>query len=117
MRRWRGAHTAGSDFVLVPSRFEPCGLVQLYAMRYGAIPIVTAVGGLRDTVIEDVAQGTGIVAAYPSEHDVGKALDRALALVKDRERLSATRLRAMARDSAWTSPAEAYARLYEGEPS
>lgn len=105
---------AGSDFVVVPSRFEPCGLVQMYAMRYGAIPIVTAVGGLRDTVLEDANVGTGLVAPHPSEQDVGAALDRALAMEQDVTRLVRTRLRAMARDSSWTAPAEAYARLYAG---
>ncbi len=104
---------AASDFMIVPSRFEPCGLVQMYAMRYGSIPVVTAVGGLKDTVHEDDTNGTGIVAPRPTEADVRAALDRALALTEHPERVHAMRRRAMERDSSWIVPAAAYARLYE----
>src|SRR5580698_1645641 len=69
---------AGADFLVVPSRDEPCGLTQMYAMRYGAIPVVTPVGGLRDTVEPvDVAHaiGTGVVAAAPNAGSLLLALE------------------------------------------
>jgi len=106
----------GADFLAVPSRDEPCGLTQLYAMRYGAIPVVTPVGGLRDTVEPaDVArgQGTGVVAAAPDEWSLLLAFERAFALWRDRAGFGALVGRAMARDSSWTRSAAKYRALYE----
>jgi starch synthase len=111
---------AGADLFLMPSRFEPCGLGQLYAMRYGAIPIVRAVGGLRDTV-EDPGdawlargEGTGIRFGEPTVAALGDALDRALHLVRDPDRLAAVRRGAMRRDSSWRPSAQRYLDLYRG---
>jgi starch synthase len=109
---------AGSDLFLMPSRFEPCGLGQLYAMRYGAIPIVHGVGGLRDTVIDpgdSDAQGrrTGIQFHAPTASALVAALERATKLYRDRSALLATRRAAMARDSSWTASAQQYVALYE----
>jgi starch synthase len=106
---------AGSDFFVVPSRYEPCGLTQMYAMRYGAVPIVTAVGGLRDTVTPvrpAQRQGTGIVAEHASARELAFAMEDALTLYADAPSLHEARSRAMARDSSWTSSAAEYLSLY-----
>jgi starch synthase len=106
---------AGSDFFFVPSRFEPCGLTQMYAMRYGAIPIVTAVGGLRDTVapIDRAAgRGTGIVAARASLDELRGACDEALRDWAEPTSFRSAVQRAMARDSSWERSAAEYVELY-----
>jgi starch synthase len=109
----------GADVFVMPSRFEPCGLGQLYAMRYGAIPIVHAVGGLVDTV-EDPGddddlgvRGTGFAFAEATAAALGKALVRAAALFTG-QRPAWTKLvkRAMQRDSSWKAPARAYVEVY-----
>jgi starch synthase len=108
---------AGADFLAVPSRDEPCGLTQLYAMRYGAIPIVTPVGGLRDTVQHlDVAHatGTGVVAAAAEPGALLLACEDALGVYRDPIGMSSLVARAMARDSSWGSSAGKYLSLYEG---
>jgi starch synthase len=106
---------AGSDFFIMPSVFEPCGLNQMYSQVYGTVPIVSRVGGLADTVIDadaDPAQGTGLMCepAAASLHD---ALRRALALFADRARYAAVQQRGMARDFSWAVAAAAYERLYQ----
>lgn len=107
----------GSDFVLVPSRFEPCGLTQLYAMRYGAIPIVTDVGGLHDTVTpyDPVrGSGTGFVARRPDVMSLVLALDDALTTWGDGPGMQGLIERAMSYDSSWRSSAEEYvSKVYE----
>ena len=106
---------AGSDFFVVPSRYEPCGLTQMYAMRYGAVPIVTAVGGLRDTVSPVRAaqgEGTGIVAGHATPRELAFAMEDALTLYSDPLSLHEARVRGMARGSSWTSSAAAYVALY-----
>jgi starch synthase len=107
---------AGADFFVVPSRYEPCGLTQLYAMRYGAIPVVTDVGGLHDTVspvfaIHDV--GTGLVAATADSTSLLIACDDALALFRDAASHQKAVVRAMIRDSSWSVSAREYLALYE----
>lgn len=97
---------AASDFLLVPSREEPCGLTQLYAMRYGTVPIARAVGGLADTVIDGE---TGIAFAG---HALPDAFRRALAL-RDSARWSAMRRSIMARDHSWTKSAQRYGEIYD----
>lgn len=102
---------AGSDFVVVPSRFEPCGLTQMYAMRYGTIPVVTDVGGLHDTVEPaNLARGTGtgFVAESPSVVDLLVACEDALSAYLARHAFHDLRLRAMARDSTWRTSAQRY---------
>ena len=99
----------GSDLFLMPSRFEPCGLGQLYAMRYGSIPIVHAVGGLRDTVTDPQ---TGIAFAPATAIALLAALERGVALVRDPDALTTVRRAAMARDSSWTASAKEYLELY-----
>jgi starch synthase len=106
---------AGADFFVVPSRYEPCGLTQLYAMRYGALPVVTAVGGLRDTVAPIRALfgiGTGIVAEASDTSALLVASEDALSLYRDAASYRAAVLRAMRRESSWRAPAQAYLELY-----
>ena len=106
--------TAGSDFFVMPSRFEPCGLSQMYSQSYGTIPLVTAVGGLADTVTDidaDPAKGTGIqVKATPE--GVLSGLERALHLHRDVPRLVAVQLRGMRRDFSWSETVKAYEGIY-----
>ncbi len=99
----------GSDFFVMPSRFEPCGLGQLYAMRYGSIPIVTPVGGLRDTVADNV---TGIKLDAVDADALQDAIARAVTLYRDRDAFTAMRRAAMSRDSSWGASANEYVALY-----
>jgi starch synthase len=109
---------AGSDVVLVPSRFEPCGLTQLYALRYGSLPLVHRTGGLADTVEDansvSLAEGraTGFVFAAPTAAALAGAIGRALALYRDRESWQRMVVRAMSRDFDWAVAAAGYAELY-----
>lgn len=109
---------AGCDFFAMPSRFEPCGIGQLYAMRYGTIPVVHAVGGLRDTVVDpgDVelatGGGTGICFEPLSTDAYLRALRRATAIFRDASALAAVRRAAMSRDSSWAAAAKQYVQLY-----
>jgi starch synthase len=109
---------AGVDFLVVPSRFEPCGLTQLCALRYGAAPLVARVGGLADTVIDanEAAMSAGVATGlqfYPP--DIG-ALDHAIArafeLHADPETMRRLRLNGMRADVSWRTPARRYAALY-----
>lgn len=109
---------AGTDLFAMPSRFEPCGLAQLYAMRYGSIPIVHAVGGLRDTVDDPgdaelaAGRGTGFRFDRATPDAMHMALVRAVRMCRDANAIAAVRRSAMARDSSWRVPAETYAALY-----
>ena len=109
---------AGASALLVPSRFEPCGLTQLCALRYGAVPVVTRVGGLADTVIDanemalDAGVATGIQFAPPAAEMLEHALARTAALFRDRTAWSRTRENAMRTDVSWRRPAHRYANLY-----
>jgi starch synthase len=106
----------GSDLYLMPSRFEPSGLTQMQAMRYGSIPVVTDVGGLHDTVIDVDARptsGTGFVATQASTGSVVDALGRAIRAWRSTRRRGEIRRRGMSRDWSWDTPAERYHRLYQ----
>jgi starch synthase len=109
---------AGCDLFVMPSRFEPCGLGQLYAMRYGTIPIVHAVGGLSDTVDDpgdaELARGhgTGIRFDHASPEALGFAIARGVRLFHDRDAFLQLQRSAMARDSSWTASATEYLSLY-----
>lgn len=104
---------AGSDFFVMPSLFEPCGLNQMYSQSYGTVPIVSRVGGLNDTVIDvEAPNGTGIMCAATADSLRG-ALQRALALFKDKARLGEVQKRGMTRDFSWRSAVRAYERLYQ----
>ncbi len=110
---------AGSDAFLVPSRFEPCGLTQLYALRYGAIPVVSRVGGLADTVIDanEAALAAGVATGiqfWPVTEDAMQdALRRLLRLWRDRPVWERLQRNAMASEVSWRMPAAHYAALYE----
>ena len=105
---------AGSDVILVPSRFEPCGLTQLYGLRYGALPLVRRVGGLADSVVDanDAEGATGFVFDAATPQALEQALERAIALY--RQPLAWRRLmqRAMAQDFSWDVAASSYLALY-----
>ncbi|MBW8781569.1 MAG: glycogen synthase GlgA [Verrucomicrobia bacterium] len=105
---------AGSDFFLMPSRFEPCGLNQMYSQAYGTVPLVSRVGGLADTVIDLDASpetGTGILFP-PTAKGVAEGLARAAALHAEPARFKAAQIRGMQRDFSWMTAARAYERLY-----
>jgi starch synthase len=102
---------AGADAILVPSRFEPCGLTQLCAMRYGAIPVVAKVGGLADTVTDLV---TGIQFHPVTREALEAALHRTADLWSDREAWEAVQANAMQRDVSWAEPADEFLQLYTG---
>ncbi len=107
---------AGADLFLMPSRAEPCGLTQMYAMRYGTPPVVRSTGGLIDTV-EQYEEGTGAGTGFRFEDDTAPALYNtvgwACATYYDRpEEFQAMRLRGMDRDFAWGASARQYEQLY-----
>lgn len=106
---------AGSDMFLMPSRYEPCGLNQIYSLRYGTVPVVRATGGLDDTVEEapDAAAGTGFKFNGYLAADFLAAIDRAVACFADRETWQALMLNGMQKDYSWTKPAAEYSALYE----
>ena len=99
----------GSDLFLMPSRFEPCGLGQLYAMRYGSVPVVHAVGGLRDTVADGV---TGIQFHAATSSALRAAIAHSVTVFRQRETFSRLQRSAMQRDSSWLASAVEYAQLY-----
>ena len=107
---------AGADFFLMPSKFEPCGLNQMYSLKYGTIPIVRATGGLEDT-IEDfdplLVNGNGLKFAAYSGAVLVEAVKRAIAIYSNRLIWSRLLKNAMAADFSWGRSAAAYARLYE----
>jgi starch synthase len=106
---------AGADLFVMPSRFEPCGLAQMQAMRYGTLPVVTGVGGLCDTVIDldtEPTRGTGFVASNADALSVLDALHRAVRGWGNRQRRQAARRRGMKTDWSWTVPAAEYIAHY-----
>lgn len=109
---------AGSDVLLVPSRFEPCGLTQLCALRYGAIPLVTRVGGLADTIVDanemaiDAGAGTGVMFSPPNSEMFRAAVERAAAMRADRPLWRKLMKNAMRTDVSWNRSAARYAKLY-----
>ncbi|MBM3775265.1 MAG: glycogen synthase GlgA [Acidobacteria bacterium] len=100
---------AGSDLFLMPSRYEPCGLNQIYSLRYGAVPVVRATGGLDDTIGED----TGFKFAEASSEALLAAVETACRRFQDRAGWAAMMRRGMQRDFSWSAPAAEYAALYE----
>ncbi|WP_031304879.1 glycogen synthase GlgA [Sphingobium quisquiliarum] len=109
---------AGGDAILIPSRFEPCGLTQLYALRYGCIPVVARAGGLADTVIDAneaaVAAGaaTGIVFAPSDPSALAGAITRTVRLHGDKAAWQAMQRAGMRADFSWAHSARQYARLF-----
>jgi starch synthase len=109
---------AGSDALAVPSRFEPCGLTQLCALRYGAVPLVARVGGLADTIIDanEMALAAGVATGIkfqPGQREsLELALRKAAALFRDRGTWRRLQLNGLATDVSWRAPARRYAQLY-----
>lgn len=110
----------GADAILVPSRQEPCGLTQLYALRYGALPVVRATGGLADTVVDatpeaiGAGRATGFAFQEARAGGLAGALDRAIAMYRDRrETWTELQRRGMAQDFGWPRVAREYLDLYE----
>jgi starch synthase len=104
---------AGSDFLLMPSRVEPCGLNQLYSLRYGTMPIVRSTGGLKDTVIDfGEKDGYGIRFNNTSVEDISLSVDRAIVVYADQKQMQVLRKRMMALDFSWNISAKQYIDLY-----
>jgi starch synthase len=104
---------AGCDMFLMPSRYEPCGLNQLYSMRYGTIPIVRATGGLADTVVDDSHEnGTGFSFRRYSAPEMMHAIQRALEAYSNPAKWEALMLRAMNQNWSWNTSAQQYIDLY-----
>ena len=125
--RWRGRASArlrfdppysrriygGADAILIPSRYEPCGLTQMIAMRYGSVPIARRTGGLADTIV-DVGdpEGTGILFDGYDPGSVAQALDRAVRVYAQREHWRELQRRGMRKDFSWNRSAAEYESLY-----
>ena len=106
---------AGSDMYLMPSRYEPCGLNQIYSLKYGAVPVVRETGGLADTVVDadaNPAEGTGFTFRRYEAEELKAAISRAMAAFADRARWSGIVRRGMSRDYSWEASARAYVDLY-----
>lgn len=104
---------AGADFLLMPSRVEPCGLNQMYALRYGTIPIVRSIGGLKDTVIDiSKENGFGICHDNVTVLEIINAIDRGVALYKNQSEYKKIRKRIMEIDHSWDVSAQEYINLY-----
>jgi starch synthase len=108
----------GGDMILVPSRFEPCGLTQLYGLRYGCIPLVARVGGLSDTIVDANEAALALDAATGMQFQpvttsmLEEALSRAIALFRDAPTWRSMQKRGMGLDLSWKSRAGAYAKLF-----
>ena len=104
---------AGADFLLMPSRVEPCGLNQMYSLRYGTIPIVRRTGGLKDTVIDFGDGGNGICHDQATEGDVCYSIQRAIKLYDDKKQLNKVRKIGMNTDHSWERVCQEYIEMYK----
>ncbi len=105
---------AGADFLLMPSRVEPCGLNQMYAMRYGTVPVVRRIGGLKDTVIDyGEDDGYGICFNNASVDDIVYSIGRGIELFDDKTKLAEIRKRMMQINNSWETSATKYIDLYK----
>ncbi|WP_371193988.1 glycogen synthase [Glaciecola sp. SC05] len=111
---WAHLIEAGSDFFLMPSEFEPCGLNQMYSLAYGTLPVVRSVGGLADTVIDaSDAEGNGFVFLDPSSEALLSCLRRVLLLTKEQPKLlQQMQTRAMQKRFTWQQAAKEYEQVY-----
>lgn len=106
---------AGSDIFLMPSRYEPCGLNQLYSLRYGTLPVVRNTGGLEDSIIDyfaDTEKGTGFKFYSYSSAEMLKALTKVVSLYQNRAEWEKIQIRAMSQDFSWETSAKQYIELY-----
>jgi starch synthase len=101
---------AGADIFLMPSRYEPCGLSQMIAMRYGCVPVVRAVGGLHDTVTDGE---TGFVFVKPTVKSFVTTIQRALDIYQDKDAWRAMQMNGMSKNFSWSNSALQYFELYE----
>lgn len=101
---------AGTDIFLMPSRYEPCGLSQMIAMRYGCVPIVSAVGGLKDTIFQDE---TGFIFGKPTVTRLASAIKKAFIALQDHERWVTMQKAGMSQDFSWAASARQYFQLYQ----
>jgi starch synthase len=105
---------AGCDMFLMPSRYEPCGLNQLYSFRYGTIPIVRKTGGLADTVVSaDHENGTGFCFSNYSSEAMLACIREAIEVFSDAPRWQQLMIRAMSQDWSWDKSARQYLQLYQ----
>jgi len=105
---------AGSDFLLMPSRVEPCGLNQLYSMRYGTVPMVRRTGGLKDTVIDfEEPDGYGVCYNHVETGDICQGVWRGIELYRDKKRMGAIREKMMQLDFDWKTSVKQYIIGYE----
>jgi len=106
---------AGADFFLIPSRYEPCGLGQMIALRYGTLPIVRKTGGLADTVVDadQSPNGNGFVFEEYSSKELYRALERGIKAFGDKQRWRKLIQRAMRCDFSWGNSAREYVKLYK----
>ena len=103
---------AGSDFLLMPSRVEPCGLNQMYSLRYGTIPIVRRTGGLKDTVVDFGDGGNGICHDQATVGDVTYSIQRAIKLYEDKKEINKIRKIGMNTDHSWERVCQEYIEMY-----
>ena len=107
---------AGSDMLLMPSLYEPCGLTQMYALKYGTVPIVRSVGGLKDSIQEfsdKTGKGTGFKFKAPQAKFFLKSLQKALSCFHQTQTWKKLMLNGMAKDNSWEFAAKKYSRLYQ----
>ena len=107
---------AGSDIFLMPSHYEPCGLTQIYSMRYGTVPVVRATGGLEDTVEQwdpETGTGTGFKFSGYNPRELRSAMRQALATFEEKHEWEQLMLNGMRQNFSWTSPAREYVKVYE----
>jgi starch synthase len=104
---------AGADFLLMPSRVEPCGLNQMYSLRYGTVPIVNAIGGLKDTIIDITKEnGFGVVHHGVTVEKVTSAIAKASIYFNQKE-FKTNLKKIMQIDHSWGNSAQAYLNLYK----
>ena len=105
---------AGADFLLMPSRVEPCGLNQMYSMRYGTVPVVRRTGGLRDTVIDyGEPGGYGICFNHATVGDITHAVYRGVELYEDQMHFDNIRRQLMEKDFSWDTSTNQYLDVYK----
>ena len=104
---------AGADFLLMPSRVEPCGLNQMYSLRYGTVPIVSTVGGLKDTVVDIDEGGFGICHKEITSEEIANAVQRAADFFENSQKFETNRKNIMKIDHSWDASAEQYLNLYK----
>jgi starch synthase len=107
---------AGSDIFLMPSHYEPCGLTQIYSMRYGTVPVVRATGGLEDTVAQwdpKTRTGTGFKFRGYTASELRAAMRQALTTFARKDDWKQLMLNGMGQNFSWAEPAEEYVQVYE----